>query len=168
MNKAPSLYVTIETPYCDAATILINHLSAELGSLYGDDGTGAFAPSDVDVPGGAFVIAWLDSQPVGCGALRPMEPGIAEIKRMFVEPTMRRQGVARQMLQTLEELARAYGYSALRLETGVRQPEATTLYESTGFQRIPCYGRYAGQLLSVCYEKSLVSSMASNLHHPTI
>ena len=155
MNIASQLHITIETPYCDAATILIDHLSAELGPLYGDDGAGAFAPSDVDVPGGAFVIAWLDSRPVGCGALRPMEPGIGEIKRMFVEPTARRKGVARKVLQTLEELARAYGYNALRLETGVRQPEAMTLYESAGFQRIPCYGCYAGQFLSVCYEKSL-------------
>ena len=58
--------------------MLIRNLSQDLGQRYGDDGSGNFKPSDAQGPGGAFVIAWLDGQPVGCGALRPLEPGVGE------------------------------------------------------------------------------------------
>jgi ribosomal protein S18 acetylase RimI-like enzyme len=56
-------------------------------------------------------------------------------------------------LTALEKLASQYGYNTLRLETGTRQPEAISLYESFGFHRIPPYGRYVGDPLSLCFEK---------------
>jgi GNAT superfamily N-acetyltransferase len=128
---------------------------AELAQRYPEQETDAPVPSSVDGLGGAFVIAWLDQQPVGCGALRPMETGVAEVKRMYVDPACRGQGVGRAILQKLEALARELGYTRLRLETGIRQPEAIHLYESVGFRRIPCYGQYTDAPLSVCYEKSI-------------
>lgn len=147
--------VTVENPHSEAATRLIENLSTELGARYGDDGIGAFRPEDVKVPGGTFVIAWLGDRPVGCGALRPLERGVAEVKRMFVEKEARRRGIAREILGQLEAIATQFGYRAMRLETGILQPEAMGLYESAGYRRVRCYGRYVDIPLSVCYEKRL-------------
>lgn len=147
--------VTVESSYSEVAARLIENLSTELGARYGDDGSGAFSPGDVRVPGGAFVVAWLEGRPVGCGALRPLERGVGEVKRMFVEKDARRQGVARKILQRLEIIAAQSGYRALRLETGILQPEAIGLYESAGYRRVRCYGRYVDNPLSVCFEKQL-------------
>ena len=154
-SKLSPLSVTLADPYSAASSMLIRNLSQDLGQRYGDDGSGNFKPSDAQGPGGAFVIAWLDDQPVGCGALRPLEPGIGEIKRMYVEPGFRRRGAARKILEKLEDVAREKNYRWLRLETGLFQPEAIGLYEICGYRRIPCYGGYEADSLSVCYEKKL-------------
>lgn len=84
-----------------------------------------------------------------------MFPGVAEVKRMFVDPSARGQGVAGQILATLEAIARQAGYRAVQLETGLRQPEAIRLYEKAGYHPIPNYGQYANEPLSVCFEKYL-------------
>ncbi len=152
------LVITTENPHSSAAQLLIAHLSADLGSRYGDDGDGAFTPDDVLVRGAAFVVARSRNRPVGCGALRPLEPGVGEIKRMFVEPDCRGHGVGARILAALEARARDLRYTCLRLETGVRQPEAIRLYESAGYRRIECYGMYAGAPLSVCFEKPLTGA----------
>jgi putative acetyltransferase len=103
----------------------------------------------------AAAVAYCGDIAVGCGALRELEPGVGEIKRMFVLLEARRLGVARRVLEALETQARALGYSAVRLGTGVRQPEALALYESAGYSRIPLFGEYEGAELCVCYEKTL-------------
>ena len=149
--------VTVESPHSEVASRLIENLSAELGARYDDDGAGAFSPDDVQVPGGAFVVAWLDDRAVGCGALRPLERGVGEVKRVFVERDARRRGVAGKILEQLETIAIRFGYRALRLETGLLQPEAIKLYESVGYRRVRCYGRYVDNPLSICFEKRLIS-----------
>lgn len=101
------------------------------------------------------VVAYNGDAPVGCGALRELEPGVGEIKRMFVLPAARGQGAARRMLEALESHGRVLGYSVLRLGSGLRQPEALSLYESCGYRCIPLFGDYEGAELCVCYEKTL-------------
>jgi ribosomal protein S18 acetylase RimI-like enzyme len=157
-NLSPKLVLGEEDSDSADARLLIKHLSAELGTLYGDDGSGAFRPDDVRVPGGTFVVARWDGQPVGCGALRPFGEGVGEIKRMFVEPQARGRGIARRILATLETAAGRRGYGRLRLETGIHQAEAIRLYESAGYQRIPCAGKYAHTPLSICFEKQLTAA----------
>jgi len=140
------------------AILLIQHLSVELGSRYGDDGAGAFAAKHVQIPRSVFVIAYVDGRPVGCGALKPFcadTPNIAEVKRMFVESDLRGRGLSRQILAKLEDVALENGYDTVRLETGKKQPEAIGLYRSAGYYQIPCYGQYARRLLSVCFEKKI-------------
>ena len=130
-----NLTITTTDPTCVEATLLIQHLSTELGNRYGDDGTGAFSVEDVQVPRSVFVVAYVDEKPAGCGALKPFSPdmpNIAEVKRMFVEPNMRGRGLSRQILAKLEDVALENGYNTVRLETGKRQPEAIGLYESAG------------------------------------
>lgn len=105
------------------------------------------------MPRAVFLVARLSGQPVGCGALRRFDDHTAEIKRMYVAPAGRRQGIARRILMELERHAHEFGYRAIRLETGVRQPDAQRLYESLGYQRIAAFGPYAGNPTSVCYER---------------
>lgn len=96
-----------------------------------------------------------DGSALGCGALRALEPGAAEIKRMYTRPHARGQGVGRALLERLEDEARARGVGVLRLETGQMQPEAESLYRSAGYEPIPCFGEYAREPLSRCYERRL-------------
>lgn len=152
--------VTQVNPLDSVATGLIAELSSELAKIYpdshGGDGSGAFKPQDVMVPRAAFVVAWLDDEAVGCGALRPMdEADTVEVKRMFVRSAMRGKGISRTILNTLEDIARDFDYRVAKLETGTRQIEAIGLYESSGYERTDCYGEYTDEALSVCYKKSL-------------
>jgi len=135
---------------------LVAHLWQELGIMYPE--MQAAVPKEISGPRAGFVVAWLNDEAVGCGAWRslaPSEPAVAEIKRMFVEPAVRGRGVSRAILKELEALARADGYSVVRLETGLRQPPALRLYETSGYRRIEPYGRYRDDPLSVCFEKTL-------------
>jgi ribosomal protein S18 acetylase RimI-like enzyme len=157
-NLSDKLILNEEDPDSPDARLLIQHLSAELGALYDDDGSGAFRPEDVRVVGGAFVVARWEGRPVGCGALRPFGEGVGEVKRMFVEPQARGRGISRRILAALEAAARRCRYDRLRLETGMRQTEAIGLYESAGYLRIPCYGKYAHTPLSICFEKWLTAA----------
>ncbi len=148
---------TAETCSADAGA-LISQLSAELARRYDhvDDGSGHFRPEEVAGPRSAFLIGRLDGRPVACGAVRPLEGDVGEVKRVYVEPQVRGRGYARRLLAALEEAARRNGYTALRLETGNRQPEAIRLYESAGYRRIEPFGIYVGSRRSVCFEKRLI------------
>lgn len=153
------LEITLADPYSPAAAYLIDAISAEIGAIYGGDGSGDFSPADVLVPGGAFLIAQQDDRPVGCGALRPMrEPGVAEVKRIYVDPELRGQHIGERILAQLEVFALAFGYHTLRLETGTRQPAAIRLYERIGYVRISCYGSYQDEPESICFEKRIAAA----------
>jgi putative acetyltransferase len=91
---------------------------------------------------------------VGCGAV-VLGPEYGEIKRMYVYPSARGQGVARQVLSLLESRARAAGCTLLRLETGPSQPEALALYARFGYERRGRFGDYRDDPLSVFMEKQL-------------
>lgn len=104
---------------------------------------------------GAFLLAYLGEALAGCGALRMIDATTAEVRRMFVRGSARRAGIGRAVLAHLEWEARALGYSALRLETGIRQQPAMALYEAAGFKRIPPFGEYARDPTSVCFEKRI-------------
>ena len=84
-----------------------------------------------------FVAHSDDGEPLGCGGLRQRDDSEAEIKRMFVAPEARGQGVARRLLEALEDAARDLGYTVVRLDTGPRQPHAQALYEATGYAVVP-------------------------------
>ncbi|HST21137.1 MAG TPA: GNAT family N-acetyltransferase [Blastocatellia bacterium] len=153
--SSDTIVITAEDPRSDAATLLMKNLSAELAQKYDDDGSGWFSPDDVLAGGGAMLVARLNGETVGCGAIRRIAEHVAEVKRMYVEPRARGRGIGRMILQELEAVARKMGYSHARLETGNRQPEAIKMYEASGYERINCYGQYADNPLSLCFEKGL-------------
>ncbi len=140
-----------------SATALTRRMADELNALYREDGITVvdLDPTEFAPPTGLFLVARLGGRPAGCGALRWLEPNVAEVKRMYVEPWARGLGVARTLLGELEKAARSLDYRSIRLETGQRQTEAMRLYEAAGYRRIPNFGEYAGRKLSVCFEKLL-------------
>lgn len=149
--------VEASDPRGPEAAELIRALSAELERRYdyAEDGSGGFKPEDALGPRGAFVIGRAGGRAVACGAIRPLGKGVAEVKRVFVREDFRGRGFAKAVVTELERLARERGYLVVRLETGVRQPEAISLYEKLGYHRIGSYGEHVTSELSVCYEKRL-------------
>jgi putative acetyltransferase len=101
------------------------------------------------------IVAYLDEKPVGCGAIKEYDAHTMEVKRMYVYPELRGQGIAGQVLQGLETWAATLGYEKCILETGQMQPEAIRLYQKSGYVVIPNYGQYVGIENSVCFEKVL-------------
>lgn len=101
------------------------------------------------------VIHYMDSFPAGCGAFKPYDHQKAEIKRMYVHPEFRGNGIGVEILKELELWASDSGYAACILETGKKQPEAIRLYEKAGYTIIPNYGQYENIENSVCMLKML-------------
>lgn len=116
---------------------------AEIIELYGGKTEPGRPPSAADISV-VLVARDDDGTPVGCGALRALGGGAAEVKRMYVVPAARRRGVSRVLLVALEEAARTRGWTTLRLETGPLQTAAVALYESGGYRPIAAFGGYAG------------------------
>ena len=148
--------ITAERPDQEDSQLLLASLRAELAEKYPDELRG-FSPSpdELMIAGAVFLVARQNGKAVGCGAIRPLEPGVAEVKRMFVVTGARGHGIGRAVLQKLELLAGEMGYSTIRLETGLKQPAAIALYETAGYKPYPCYGPYATNPLSVCFQKRL-------------
>jgi putative acetyltransferase len=98
---------------------------AEMASL-----PGKYAP-----PRGRMYVALAagDTRPVGCAAIRELEPSIAELKRMYVIPDYRGRGVARAIASRLVEDARAIGHRQIKLDTSGDMHPAQALYRSLGF-----------------------------------
>jgi GNAT superfamily N-acetyltransferase len=139
---------------------LILALNAELTERYPEDGANFFNlhADEVAAGRGGFFVAYIAGEPVGCGAVRRTEPDVAEIKRMYVVPSARGQGVGRTILDVLESEARRLGMRRLVLETGTRQPEAIAMYRRAGFDHVPLFGEYINTPvpdLSVCMAKDL-------------
>ena len=101
------------------------------------------------------VIAYLKDVAVGCGAIKEFDSDSVEVKRMYVSPETRGQGIASLLLKELEEWATELKYKNCILETGKRQPEAIALYSKNEYQVIPNYGQYKGMENSVCFKKDL-------------
>ena len=145
-----------EDPSAPSAVGLIKQLSAELAQQYdhSDDGSGDFRPEEA-IPRSVFLVGRLGDEPVACGAIRPLEDDVAEVKRMFVKPDQRGKGFSKQILTELERAAVRLGYRVLRLETGNRQQQAISLYAKAGYYCIPPFGIYVNSRRSICFEKQL-------------
>lgn len=116
----------------------------ELAQRVGGFGANAFSLPDPAAdsyrpPHGCCLVAWSDELPVACGSLRPIDASTAEIKRLWVHPSARGQGLARRMMSALENEARALGYARLQLDTNGALTEAVALYRATGWTEIPPY-----------------------------
>jgi GNAT superfamily N-acetyltransferase len=142
------------------AVALCSAQQAEMLELYeGEADIGPTREASMFVePHGAFlVLRDDDGRAVGCGGIARFDETRGELKRMYVVPEARGRGLGRLLLVELEAAARRLGYASVVLETGDRQAEAVGLYESSGYERIPCYPPYDSRELSWCYEKSLSS-----------
>jgi GNAT superfamily N-acetyltransferase len=127
---------------------------AELDRRYGEEGE-LVRPLE---PAARVLIATLDSVAVACGAIQPLDDRTAEIRRMYVRPECRGNGIGRRVLAALEDLAAGSQYSIAQLETGARQPEAIAMYRSAGYTDIPPFGPYLANPFSVCLRKTLIAT----------
>lgn len=149
-----SLWLTPEDPGGADCLALMAELSTVLEEITGGSGKASFDADDVRGPMGCFVVA-RDAAGVaqGCGAFRPLEPGVAEIKRMYAR--RHSSGIGSAVLAYLEGQARALGYQAIWLETRLVNRRAVDFYTVRGYVRMPNYGKYIGNPLAVCFEKQL-------------
>jgi GNAT superfamily N-acetyltransferase len=141
----------------DAAR-LIAALNAELTATFPEPGATHFSLSgaQLGVGDGAFVVAYRDDMAVGCGAVRRLDEANAELKRMYVDPSLRGRGIGRALVEALEREARLLGVTRMVLETGTRLAPAIKLYEAMGYTRIPLFGEYLSSPdTSLCFGKSL-------------
>jgi GNAT superfamily N-acetyltransferase len=133
---------------------------AQQVELTGRDGRGDIGPARnaamFELPDGVFLAVHDEGRAVACGGVCRFDETRAELKRMYVVPEARGRGLGRLLLEALEDEARRLGYAGIVLETGEGQQESLGLYASAGYEPIPCYGVYAGQPISRCFEKRLL------------
>ncbi|HEY1179144.1 MAG TPA: GNAT family N-acetyltransferase [Phytomonospora sp.] len=145
------------------AVLMIEAVQGEYVRRYGGPDETPLDPLMFEPPDGSFFVGYLGDEPVATAAWR--RSGVealgttrtAEVKRMYVAPVARGRGLARQLLAHLEADAAGLGFEALVLETGTRQPEAMSLYESSGYTRIAGFGYYRDAPLSRCYARRVVA-----------
>ncbi len=134
----------------------IEELNAEL--MAGDpEGQHFFGLGEDDIqPGqGALLVMELDGEAVGCGAVRLLAPGLAELKRMYLRPSVRGRKLGAVVVDALEHEARRIGVDRLQLETGLFLEAAVRVYERSGFVPIERYGEYVDSPDSYCMGKDL-------------
>lgn len=105
----------------------------------GFDPSDLVRPQEVSGTAGAFFVAYEEGRAVGCGALRTLEPGVGEIKHVWVHPEARRLGLAGRILDALEGEAAARGHTVVRLDTHASLTEAQAMYRAAGYREIPAY-----------------------------
>ncbi len=133
---------------------LVRHLDAELAIRDGDEHA-FYAQFNKIAKLKHVVVAYEDGKALGCGAIRALESGDMEVKRMYVPPESRGKGIATKVLFELEDWAREMSFTRCVLETGLKQPEAIRLYEKNGYECIPNYGQYIDVGNSVCFGKDI-------------
>jgi DNA-binding MarR family transcriptional regulator/GNAT superfamily N-acetyltransferase len=141
--SASAIEVGVESPDSADARWCLNEYFRDLAQRF-DTGfdparSNPAADEDLTPPAGYFLVARIDGAIAGCGALKRIDTGIAEIKRMWTAPGMRGRGVARRVLQTLESIARESGVGTLRLETNRALTEAQALYRQQGYAEVPAF-----------------------------
>jgi putative acetyltransferase len=106
-------------------------------------------------PDTRYLLARDGERAIGCCAVEPVEPGVFELKRVFVAPAARGTGVSSALVAESERLVRRAGAARIRLETGFHQHAAMRLYERAGYRRVPNFPPHETDPESVCYEKAL-------------
>jgi putative acetyltransferase len=151
-----SVAITLATESPRQAEIarLLEALDAYQSALYPPQSNHFLDVEALAAPNVRFVVARRGATAVGCGALR-IDAGYGELKRMYVVPEARGHRLGRLILERIEEEARREGLRCLRLETGIRQPEALALYRAAGYVEREAFGEYAADPLSVFMEKIL-------------
>ena len=150
------LVITIRPvdPRSDATRALIAPLDAYQVELYPDESNHLDPVEELVKPHARFLGAFDDETLVGIGAVKLLDD-YAELKRMFVTPAARGLGIGRRLVEALETLVIEAGLDRVRLETGIRQPEAIGLYRRTGYLARGPYDAYRSDPLSLFMEKTV-------------
>ena len=148
LSDLPAGLTLATEPYgSDGPRWVVAQAEAELVARYGtlDEGERGLSAAMFDPPAGAFLVARRGDAagpPVGGVGVRAVAPDVGEIRRLWVDPDCRGQGIGRALMDDVVLVAaRDLGLAALRLATGDRQPEAVALYRATGWEPVPTDGR---------------------------
>jgi ribosomal protein S18 acetylase RimI-like enzyme len=138
------------------ATELVAAAQRDQRDRYGAVDLTAVDAAEFRPPRGIFLVAYSGGRPVGCGGYRCWDDGVtAELKRIYVVPSARRQGVANRVLDALEASAAAAGCTRAVLDCGPRSPEAIRLWQARGYRRIPGFSNYAADPENQAHGKDL-------------
>jgi GNAT superfamily N-acetyltransferase len=144
------------------AVRLTEEVQREYVVRYGGPDATSMAARSFEPPEGAFFVGYAAGRPVAMGGWRRRPDVVAlgrgrsaEVKRMYVAADVRRLGLGRLVLAHLEDTARAAGADVMVLETGLAQPEAIGLYQSSGYVAVPSFGHYRDSELNRCFGKPL-------------
>jgi putative acetyltransferase len=146
--------IQMESPRAAGVPELIAALDGYLSSLYPPTSNHFLDLEQLSQPDIRLFVARRESAPLACGALR-IADGYGEVKRMYVTPAARGEGLGREILRRIESEARREGLRVMRLETGNRQTEALALYRSAGYVKCGPFGEYQPDPLSLFLEKPL-------------
>lgn len=150
--------ITLESPKQPEVIALIADLDAYQDTLYPAEARYALDLDSLAQPNVLFAVARNDAgDAIGCGAI-VLYDAYGEVKRMYVKPEGRGQGVAGQIIDALERAAHDRGCSDLKLETGPYQAEALAFYGKQGYARGGPFGDYPDHPLSVFMHKQLVQA----------
>ncbi|MGB3721126.1 MAG: GNAT family N-acetyltransferase [Proteobacteria bacterium] len=149
------IIISKETPDQPEIAAFLAASDAYAQCLYPPESNHLVGLETLMAPDAAFFVARRAGIALGCGALIAMDGGWGEIKRMWVDPEARGQGIGLKLLEAIEAAARERSITVLRLETGIRQPEAINLYKKFGFVERGPFGDYQLDPLSIFMEKRL-------------
>ena len=135
--------------------MLIAELEAELSALYPAKSRHGYSVQKLIDQGVAFFVTRHGDISAGCGGIQLFGAEYGELKRMYVRPQFRGLGLGRLMLSPLEEYAREHHIMLVRLETGIHQAAAISMYERWGYVRIPPFPPYFDDPVSRCYERRI-------------
>lgn len=135
--------------------LLVEQLNQDLLDRYGELQLRYNRFNQIDnIPN--VVVAYENENRLGCACFKKFDEQSAEVKRMFVRTEARGKGIGAAILTELEQWAAELGYTAMVLEHGFKQPEASILYERLGYTIIPNYGEYIGlEETSICRKKMI-------------
>ena len=151
----PSLEIRREDPAAAEARALIDELDQYLIGLYDPEENHLLDIESLRAPDVSFYVARVDGVALACGALRVIEPGVGEVKRVYASPRSRGQGLGRRILETLESRARELGLKEMKLETGNQQAEALALFKAFGFRPCGPFGGYPQGVTSLFFVKTV-------------
>ena len=154
LEKA-SITVQREDPAQADVRALIAELDRYLIGLYDPEENHLLDIESLRAPDVSFYVARRAGVALACGALRVIEPGIGEVKRVYAAPRARGHGLGRRVMQALEERARELKLRELKLETGDRQAEALALFKACGFTSCDPFGGYPQGVTSLFFAKSV-------------
>jgi putative acetyltransferase len=155
MTSDQKILVVEVDPNIEAARKLVAALDEYMAARYPAESNHLDGVAELAAPPVTFVVAYLEGQALGCGAVKDMNGEYGEIKRLYVAPPARGFGLAKAIMSYLEKKALARGLTTLRLETGAQEPAAIGLYHKLGYERIGPFGDYRHDPLSVFMEKRL-------------
>ncbi len=138
----PVIEITAVATPDDGILEMVENLDAYMNALYPPESVHLILPEELSAGANRFFAVKVDGKLMGCGGFRVVGRDYAEIKRIFVDPSARGLGLAKALLSRLESESRLLGLSEMKLETGISQPEAISLFERCGYVQCTPFGDY--------------------------